>query len=240
MRGQRSAAPPPARAILNAPSWRGAVARCRSRRLSQCPVIRTFGGNYYSGGRVPFRRLAIFALLATAACRPAGALSASEQRAIADSLRTLVANAYSFRASDPVAGLLALYPDSGRVVSAAAGRITTTREALRAELRYFWENIGQNMRNPRFTWTESYADVLSRDAAVLTGRYVIRHITPSGEPHEIGGAWTALFERRGGRWVITQEHLSDVPEAPGADSAAVAGGAAPGDSTRPPRPGAPR
>jgi hypothetical protein len=27
----------------------------------------------------------------------------------------------------------------------------------------------------------------------------------------VGGAWTALFVRRGGRWVIVQEHLSDIP-----------------------------
>jgi hypothetical protein len=29
--------------------------------------------------------------------------------------------------------------------------------------------------------------------------------------HVIGGAWTAVFQKRGGRWVIIQEHLSDVP-----------------------------
>lgn len=167
-----------------------------------------------------FRLLAAVLLVVATACRPAP-LSPREQGAIADSLRALVASAYALQGRDPVARLLTLYPDTGRVISAAAGRITTTRAALQGELRYFWENIGQNMRDPRFTWTESYADVLSRDAAVLTGRYAIRHITPRGEPHEIAGVWTALFERRGGRWVITQEHLSDVPEAPGADSVAA-------------------
>jgi len=30
-------------------------------------------------------------------------------------------------------------------------------------------------------------------------------------PHDLAGAWTALFERRNGKWVIVQEHLSDVP-----------------------------
>jgi hypothetical protein len=28
--------------------------------------------------------------------------------------------------------------------------------------------------------------------------------------HVIGGAWTAVFQKRGGRWVVIQEHLSDV------------------------------
>jgi hypothetical protein len=30
-----------------------------------------------------------------------------------------------------------------------------------------------------------------------------------GMSHVIGGAWTAVFQKRGGRWVIIQEHLSD-------------------------------
>jgi hypothetical protein len=34
-----------------------------------------------------------------------------------------------------------------------------------------------------------------------------------GAPHVIGGAWTAVFARRDGRWAIVQEHLSDVPAA---------------------------
>ena len=28
----------------------------------------------------------------------------------------------------------------------------------------------------------------------------------------IGGAWTAAFVNRGGRWVVIQEHLSDAPQ----------------------------
>jgi hypothetical protein len=31
--------------------------------------------------------------------------------------------------------------------------------------------------------------------------------------HVIAGAWTAAFVNRGGRWVVIQEHLSDVPAA---------------------------
>jgi hypothetical protein len=32
--------------------------------------------------------------------------------------------------------------------------------------------------------------------------------------HVIGGAWTAVFQKRGGQWVIIQEHLSDVQSNP--------------------------
>jgi hypothetical protein len=31
--------------------------------------------------------------------------------------------------------------------------------------------------------------------------------------HVIAGAWTAVFVNRGGKWVVIQEHLSDVPAA---------------------------
>jgi hypothetical protein len=29
----------------------------------------------------------------------------------------------------------------------------------------------------------------------------------------IGGAWTSVWTRRNGRWIIVQEHLSDLPRA---------------------------
>jgi ketosteroid isomerase-like protein len=62
-----------------------------------------------------------------------------------------------------------------------------------------------------------FVDVLSPDAAVLTTTYRVPHQTPDGRPHVIGGAWTAVFARRDGRWQIVQEHLSDVPAAPAAE-----------------------
>ena len=37
-------------------------------------------------------------------------------------------------------------------------------------------------------------------------------LTPDGVTMScIGGAWTAAFERRDGKWLIVQEHLSDAP-----------------------------
>jgi hypothetical protein len=57
-------------------------------------------------------------------------------------------------------------------------------------------------------------DVLAPDAAVMTSTYRVPHLTPMGIDHVIGGAWTAVFQKRGGRWVIIQEHLSDVQSNP--------------------------
>ena len=62
-------------------------------------------------------------------------------------------------------------------------------------------------------------DVLSPNAAVMTATYHVPHLTPRNQPHTIGGAWTAVFQKRGDRWYIIQEHLSDLPPVP--DSAAA-------------------
>jgi hypothetical protein len=55
----------------------------------------------------------------------------------------------------------------------------------------------------------------------MTATYHIPHLTPQNQPHVIAGAWTAAFEKRGSRWYVVQEHLSDVPTVP--DSTAQPG-----------------
>jgi ketosteroid isomerase-like protein len=70
------------------------------------------------------------------------------------------------------------------------------------------------MRDPQWQWTAMQIDVLSRTAAAMTATYRVPHRTPRGDPHVIAGAWTAVFEKRGGQWVIVHEHLSDRPEVP--------------------------
>ena len=102
-------------------------------------------------------------------------------------------------------------PASGSVVSASGGHVTTTRDSLEAAVRTFWDNVGHNMRDPTWQWTSMRVDVLAPNAAVMTATYRIPHRTPAGAPHVVGGAWTAVFERRAGRWVIVHEHLSDSP-----------------------------
>ena len=137
--------------------------------------------------------------------------SPEERRAIADSLQALVRTTYDLsRPGDPVARLMSLYPDTGRVVSASGGVVTTARDSIEAGIRAFWTNVGANMREPKWTWDAMQVDVLSRDAAILTASYRVPHLTPAGRPHALAGAWTAAFARRGGRWVVVQEHLSDV------------------------------
>ncbi|HEY0779947.1 MAG TPA: DUF4440 domain-containing protein [Gemmatirosa sp.] len=131
--------------------------------------------------------------------------------ALADTLVGLITTAYDFSRPGVEQRLLGLYAPGAFVVSAAAGRITTSRAALAQQIAGFWSRVGQNMRDPRFVVRERYATALGPDAAALTLTYAIPHQTPEGRPHTLAGAWTAVFQRRGGRWVIVQEHLSDLP-----------------------------
>lgn len=150
------------------------------------------------------------------ACSPrtAADMSAAEKTAIADSLKRLVVSAYDLSRADPVKSLMSLYPTGGRVISASGGVITTTRPQLEQGIKAFWTYVGQNMKQPNWQWTSMNVDVLAPDAAVMTSTYRVPHITPMGMNHVIGGAWTAVFQKRGGRWVIIQEHLSDVQSNP--------------------------
>jgi hypothetical protein len=138
-------------------------------------------------------------------------LPISEREAIADTIRALLTNTYTFDGSDPVPRFMRLYPDSGSVVSAASGGFTVARDSVRQALSTFWTTAGQYMRQPSWKWGTMKVDVLSRDAAAVTARYTVPHWTPEGKPHVLGGVWSTVWTRRDGRWVIVQEHLSDLP-----------------------------
>lgn len=151
-------------------------------------------------------------ILVSACGRSDGAnLSQSERTAIADSIKHTVVAAYDLKKPDVVASMMSLYPKSGRVISAGSGSATTTRPELEAQIKSFWDRVGKNMQSPKWEWTSMNFDVLSRTSAVMTATYRVPHFTPMGQPHVIGGAWTAVFQLQNGRWVIIQEHLSDSP-----------------------------
>lgn len=184
----------------------------------------------------PLRSVAALASLALAllaaplvlwsCARHDDAPSAVERAAIADTLKTMIVNAYDLtRSGDRVGRMLSLYPSSGPVASASGGLMSLSRDSLAAGVRAFWEYVGQNMRDPKWTWEQFHVDVLGRNAAAVTATYRVPHLTPRGEPHVIAGALTMVFERRDGRWVVVQEHLSDrameMGEATTADSVSM-------------------
>ncbi len=148
------------------------------------------------------------AALLAAGCRASPPHPLGPDRALADTLARLIEHAYDFSRPGVVERMTALYPDSGRVISASGGQLITSADSVRAGVRTFWDYVGKNMRGARWQWESVYVDRLGRDAAVLTGTWSIPHIAPNNQPHVIRGAWTAVFRRLDGRWKIVQEHLS--------------------------------
>ncbi|MFN0180284.1 MAG: DUF4440 domain-containing protein [Gemmatimonadales bacterium] len=128
--------------------------------------------------------------------------------ALADTLKARIADAYDFSRPGVADRMSALYPAAGRVVSASGGQIVSSGDSLRAGIAAFWHNTGQNMRDAKWVWDEVYVDRLGPDGAVLTGTWSIPHLAPTGRPHVLQGAWTAVFQRIGGTWLIIAEHLS--------------------------------
>lgn len=151
------------------------------------------------------------AFLALAAACSSSAPSASERAAIAAEIERQVKGAYDLKKPEVVRNLQRLYPDTGRIVSVQDWRVFTSRDTIFQGIIAFWRYVGSNMKDPTWMWDRFDVDVISRDAAVMTATYHVPHTTPQGRPHIIGGAWTATFRRDGDRWVIVQEHLSDIP-----------------------------
>src|SRR4051812_49550339 len=95
--------------------------------------------------RLAARLIAVTAgVLLANACSPgegAARMTASEKKAVADSLKRLVVNTYDLSKPEPVKRLMSLYPDTGRVISASGGGSTTPPPPLgggdKAVLAYF-------------------------------------------------------------------------------------------------------
>lgn len=163
--------------------------------------------------------LSLATVFTAVACGDTQTVSAAQRQAIIDSLTRQVKAAYDLSKPNVEQRLLSLYPPSGRVVSAASGQVLTSRDTLAMGIKAFWENVGVNMRQPKWIWDQMIWDVLSPTAAVMTATYHIPHLTPRNMPHVIGGAWTAVWQKRGNRWYVIQEHLSDLPPIPDSISA---------------------
>jgi ketosteroid isomerase-like protein len=155
--------------------------------------------------------LLLVTLVACPAPRSTGAEDPVALAALTDTLKARIEEAYDFSRPGAAARMSALYPESGTVVSASGGQLTRSADSLRAGIAAFWRDVGQNMRNPRWEWGTVHVDRLSDEAAVLTATWSIPHIAPTGRPHVIRGAWTAVFRHMGGRWLIVTEHLSVPP-----------------------------
>ncbi len=169
----------------------------------------------YTAHPFPFRMRLRTILLAfaplTLACAGSSDLTPAAREAIAREVRANLESAYDLSKGDVVRRFMSIYPSSGRVVSATAGRITTTRDSLQMAVNAFWDGVGQYMIDPTWKWDRIEVDVLSAQAAVVTANYYVPHWTDRGNPHVIGGTWTTVWQQTSEGWRVVNEHLSDLP-----------------------------
>jgi ketosteroid isomerase-like protein len=157
------------------------------------------------------QRCGVLACLLVVGCGDARPHTPDAQ-ALGDTLRARIEAAYDFSRPGVAERMASLYPASGSVVSASGGVMSTSPDSLRHAIADFWQNVGQNMRDPVWQWREVHVEPLGPHAAVLTGTWSIPHIAPTGRPHVLEGAWTAVFRRFEGEWLIVHEHLSVPPQ----------------------------
>jgi ketosteroid isomerase-like protein len=167
-----------------------------------------FGPCYYSRARKVPRVTLVLMICSTVLGCGASRQPSGPDPALADTLKRVIETAYDFTRPGIVQRMSALYPDTGRVISASGGQIITTADSVRKGIAAFWQNVGHNMQNPKWQWDSVYVDRLGQDVAVMTAKWSIPHIAPNNQPHVITGAWTAVFRRINGQWKIVQEHLS--------------------------------
>lgn len=159
-------------------------------------------------------RTTIYAVLAAAAlaCSRSAELTDEQAAQVQREVLATLREAYDLSKPNPVERMMSLYPTTVRVISANTGRAMTSRDSIGAAVSQFWQAVGVNMKQPRFEWVETFVDVLSPTSAVVTATYRIPHLNPNNEPHTLGGAMTVVFQKRDGKWVVIQEHLSDTPQ----------------------------
>src|SRR5665213_1914623 len=115
------------------------------------------------------RSLALVAAVAALACSDrAPSVNVLQRLAAERAIRAEVVAAYDFSRPDVPGNLMALYAPTGPIISASGGRITTSRDSLRAGIDAFWSNVGVNMRDAHVEWTAMHIQVLAPTVAVMT------------------------------------------------------------------------
>lgn len=160
----------------------------------------------------PTTYVAAAALLIAGGCARSGEVTPEVATRVQREVEQTLREAYDISKPKVVERMLSIYPTSGRIISANTGRAMTSRDSISVAVNEFWNYVGVNMREPRWQWGDFYVDVLSPTAAVVTATYRIPHRNPNDQPHVLGGAMTVVFQKRGGRWVVVHEHLSDAPQ----------------------------
>ncbi|NIM49135.1 MAG: DUF4440 domain-containing protein [Gemmatimonadales bacterium] len=156
---------------------------------------------------VVLRRFPTALAVLVAACLPTGerVLTEAERRATEDTVRQLMASMQAAANARDVDRLMTHYSPVGTF--AAQGTLLT-REGVYTNLKSYYGTL----RELDFQWQRLEVDVLSPDAATLTGLAVSEATDTAGNRLRGRRVYTGVLARRGGQWQIVNWHLSMPPD----------------------------
>ncbi len=150
------------------------------------------------------RRACTALLLVAAACKPAGsgAMSDQDRATVAAGVRQADAAFWAALPSRNVDSVMAHF--ASNVVFADEGMIFPTRDSLTVAAR---ATMGTE-RSAQVTVGDRRITVLGPDAAVLTTTFEEMVVDTAGGSATFKGAWSAVWQREHGRWLMVQSHES--------------------------------
>lgn len=149
-----------------------------------------------------FRPLAapLLALAAAACCPAPRSPAAADPEAEKEAIREVVAKMETAWNKGDFAGYMAGFKNPD-VVFVSKGRV---QKDWQGTLDHYVSDYGGDPnRRGKLHFFDLRIDVISPDAAMLTGRY---RLEGGGQPQD--GINTRLFRKVGGRWVIAMNHVS--------------------------------
>lgn len=160
-------------------------------------------------GRLQHRVLAPLLILAGGCAQPgAPALTDAQRAAIADTVRQHAAALYedeNRRSAEVFVAQMADGPDL--FTYASTGRVFWAKDSLAKAAR----TRVASLRALTYTLRDARVLVLGPDAAVLTGSYGEAATDSTGKELAFNDAWTAVYQRRDGKWQIVHGHFSRSP-----------------------------
>jgi ketosteroid isomerase-like protein len=148
-------------------------------------------------------------LLSTIALRPATSQqpTAQQRAAITDTVKDLANKLFEAENRRDADVFMAQSSDDPDFRYISSGNLFPSKDSLSrsAHARV------KSLKSLTYTLKQSGVTVLSPDAAVFTGAYDETAVDSTGKSQTFRDGWTAVYQRRNGKWKIIHGHFSRAP-----------------------------
>ena len=105
-------------------------------------------------------------------------------------------------------GVADLYAEDAVLLPTLSDDVRSNREEIK---EYFVEDFLP--KKPSGTITESHVRIIDEDTATHSGNYTFTVIDKKGAQTKVPARFTYVYEKIGGKWLITEHHSSVAPAA---------------------------